>query len=57
MQLSACLVINPIITDNFAALFNCTLVDQASDYDGPDLKVFILVGTGALSSIDWSTGA
>ena len=31
MWQSACLVINPITLDNFAALFNCTLVDQASD--------------------------
>ena len=31
MRKSACLVINPITVDNFAALFNCTLVDRASD--------------------------
>ena len=31
MQQSACLVINPIIADNFAALFDCTLVDPVSD--------------------------
>ena len=31
MQQSACLVINPIPVDNFAALFNCTPVDRASD--------------------------
>ena len=29
--LSACLVINPITVDNFAALFKCTPVDRASD--------------------------
>ena len=28
---SACLVINPITVDNFAALFNYTLVNRASD--------------------------
>ena len=28
---SACLVINPITNDGFAALFNCTPVDRASD--------------------------
>ena len=39
MRQSACLVINPITVDNFAALFNCTPVDRASD-----LKLFILVG-------------
>ena len=32
MRQSACLVINPIMVYNFAALFNCTLVDRASDY-------------------------
>ena len=31
MRQSTCLVINPIMVDNFAALFNCTLVDRASD--------------------------
>ena len=30
MQQSACLVINPIMVDNFVALFNCTPVDRAS---------------------------
>ena len=36
---SACLVINPITVDGYAALLNCTTVDRASD-----LKLFILVG-------------
>ena len=42
----ACLVIKPSTVDNFAALFNCTLVDRVSDsmHDDPDLKLFILVG-------------
>ena len=31
MRQSSCLVINPITVDNFAALFNCTPVDRASD--------------------------
>ena len=31
MRQSACLVINPITVDNFAALFNCTPLDRASD--------------------------
>ena len=31
MRQSACLVINPIMVDGFAALFNCTPVDRASD--------------------------
>ena len=29
MRQSACLVVNPITVDNFAALFNCTPVDRA----------------------------
>ena len=45
MRQSACLVINPITVDGDATLFNCTPVIRASDfYDGPDLKLFILVG-------------
>ena len=31
MRQSVCLVINPITVDGYAALFNCTPVDQASD--------------------------
>ena len=31
MRQSACLVINPISVDNFAALFNCTPVNRGSD--------------------------
>ena len=30
MRLSACLEINPITVDNFAALFNCMPLDRAS---------------------------
>ena len=30
MRQSACLVVNPITVDNFAALLNCTPVDRAS---------------------------
>ena len=45
MRQSACLVIYPITVDNFPELFNCMPVDRASrPYDGPDLKLFILVG-------------
>ena len=32
MRQSLCLVINSITVNDFAALFNCTPVDQASDY-------------------------
>ena len=31
MRQSACFVINPITVDGYAALFNCTPVDRASD--------------------------
>ena len=31
MRYSACLVINPIMVDSFAFLFNCTPVGRASD--------------------------
>ena len=31
MRQSACLVINPIKVDGYAALFNCTPVNRASD--------------------------
>ena len=31
MRQSACLMINTFTVDNFAALFNCTPVDRASD--------------------------
>ena len=31
MRQSACLVINPITFDGYAVLFNCTLMDRASD--------------------------
>ena len=44
IQLSACLVINPITVDDFDALFNCMPVDRASDNDCTDPKIFILVG-------------
>ena len=55
MRHSACLVINPTMVDNFAALFNCTPVDRASDslmarpkaihfsWLGPELFVCCLV--------------
>ena len=31
MQQTACLVINPVMVDHYASLFNCTAVVQASD--------------------------
>ena len=48
MRQSACLDFNPIMVDNYAAFFNCTPVGRASRlHNGPDLKLFILVGAGA----------
>ena len=50
MRQSACLVFNPTTVDNYAAFFNCTT-------DGPDLKLFILVGWGrSFLSVAWPTG-
>ena len=31
MRQSACLVFDPIMVDNYAAFFNCTPMDRASD--------------------------
>ena len=31
MQQTACLVINPVIVDGYASLFNCTMAVPASD--------------------------
>ena len=58
MRQSACLVFNPIMVDNYAAFFNCTPVGRASDsYDGPDIKLFILVGWDrSFLSVAWPTG-
>ena len=39
MRQSACLVINSVTVDNFAALFDCH-GSGVSLYDGPDLKLF-----------------
>ena len=46
MRQSACLVFNPITVDNFAAFFNCTPASGSGVrlYDGPDIKLFMLVG-------------
>ena len=46
MRQSACLVFNPITVNNFASHFICTPVDRASLSDGPDIKLFILIGLG-----------
>ena len=59
MRQSADLVINPITVDNFAALFNGTPVDRASNsMIAPDLKLCILNGSDRISFVcTWSTGA
>ena len=31
IQLTACMVVNPIMVNNFASLFVCRLADRASD--------------------------
>ena len=63
MQQSACLVINTFTVDNFAATFNCTPVDWASDsmmarpkaihfsWLGPELFVFCLVHRGSTDDL------
>ena len=57
MRQSACLVFNPFMVDNYAAFFNCTPVGRASDYDGSDIKLYILVGWGrSFLSDAWPTG-
>ena len=53
MRQSACLDFNPIMVDNYAVFFNCTPVDR----DGPDIKLFILVGLDrTFLSVAWPTG-
>ena len=62
MRQSACLVFNPITVDNYAAFFNCTPDPPAGGsgvrlYDGPDLKLFILVGWGrSFLTVPWPPG-
>ena len=50
-------VINPITVDGYAALFNCTPVDRASDsiMARPKAIQFSWLGP-ELSSVAWSTG-
>ena len=54
MRQSACLIFNPTMVDNYAAR---RWVGRRL-YDGPDIKLFILVGWGrSFSSVDWPIGA
>ena len=58
MRQSSCLVINPITVDGYAALFNCTPVDRASDSMMARPKAIHLSWLGPeLSSVAWSAGA
>ena len=58
MRQSACLVINPIMVDGYAALFNCTPVNRASDSMMARPKAIQFSWSGPeLSSVAWSTGA
>ena len=55
MRQSACLVFNPITVDNYAALHAGG--SGVRLYDGPDLKLFILVGWGrSFLSVAWPIG-
>ena len=59
MRQSACLVFNPITVDNYAAFFTELHAGGSGVrlYDGPDLKLFILVGWGrSFLSVAWPTG-
>ena len=61
MRQSACLVINPITVDSYAALFNCTPVDRASDsmmapWPRPKTIHFSWLGP-EVSSVAWSIWA
>ena len=58
MRQSAFLVINPITADSYAALFNCTPVDRASNSMMARPKAIHFSWLGPeLSSVAWSTGA
>ena len=57
MRQSACLVINPITVDGYAALYNCTPVDRVSDSMMARPKAIHFSWLGPeLSSVAWSTG-
>ena len=51
MRQSTCSVVNPITVNNFASRFNCTPVGRVRLSDGPDIKLFILVGWGRSSFV------
>ena len=43
MRQTACLVVNPIIVDGYASLFNCTTAVRASDFDALNPRWFTLL--------------
>ena len=53
MEQFACLVVNQITLDNFAALFNFMLVDRASDsmMARTQSHSYLLIGIGTLSPV------
>ena len=57
MRQYTCLVINPITVDGYAALFNCTPVDRASDSMMAPTSTYSLWLGPELSSVDWSIRA
>ena len=58
MQQSVCIGINQITVDGFAALFNCTPVDRASEsMMVPPKAIHFSWLEPELSSVPWSTGA
>ena len=58
MRQSACLVVNPLTIDGYAALFNWTSVDRVSDSMMARPKAILFSWLGPeLSSLAWSTGA
>ena len=55
MRQSACFVFNQIMAHNYAAIFNCTPVDRASD--SMMASIIHVVGWGRrLLSVAWPTG-
>ena len=58
MRQSACLVLNSVMIHIYASLFNCTLLGHVDVrlYDGPDVKLYILVVWGGrFSTVSWPT--
>ena len=49
MRQTACLVVNPIAVNRFAALFNCTPAGRASDLMMAPAKTFSKVGWGLMT--------